>query len=117
MPFDNTNFVEVSEEIVVLDKMAEILATPERWCQKDLVKTLDGVIATQFCIIGAMHAAVHDTKHVETLHKQEWTVVSKKICGFMQPKGFESVPQFNDAKTTTHQDVLNLIARTRASFL
>ena len=120
MPFDSTNYVEThAEEIVILDKMAEILATPDKWCQRALllIDKSSGE-AAQFCTLGALHCATHGTTDPKVLWKQEWTdAAAHNIYSRMfQILGERSPGAFNDAETTTHQDILDLIAKTRESF-
>lgn len=102
MPFDSLPTKHPrADELAILDRMAEILATPDRWCQRSLVTT-DG----SFCLIGAARVAVAD---VGFLHDPMGIFVAlMRFTGGMLPA------TFND--THTHTEVLDLIARARRTF-
>lgn len=119
MPFDNTSFVESpvkhAEEIAILDRMAEILATPERWCKGCKGYRDAAGNYTSFCLIGALHVA---HLGVDALSEEDpWDGTTNEIfAALLRATGGVIPARYNDCLTTTHPDVLDLIARTKASF-
>lgn len=113
MPFDSKDFVAAPvrhpEEIAILDKMAELLAAPERWCQGDFTSK-DG---KSLCVIGAVHVAgeykAGSLISVKTPAYRAYVRLAREL-------GRRSLPDFNDDPKTTHTDILALIARARSSF-
>ena len=63
-----------------------------------------------YCLVGALDAATDDTSSGNGNVTGSWTkaitAVSKQL-----PAGYVTIPQFNDATTTTEEDVLNLLRR------
>ena len=115
MPFDSAGFAETkvahSAEIAVLDKMAEILASPKHWCKGDFrqeKRTWDGVKYRSYCLIGALSRAFDV---VLPQGSQDDAVYALR-----QAADNMYLSEYNDAPATTHADVLALIAKARASF-
>lgn len=108
MPFDNTTGF-VRDEIVLLGKMAEILATPEKWCQGDYINCDTRAV----CLVGALNVASGRLAHsvVPMGTRAFGLLIQMGNLG-----GWGTAHAFNDAPGTTHADVLDLIARTRRSF-
>lgn len=103
MPFDSLPTEHPhADELAILDRMAELLATPDRWCQGSLATT-DGRI----CLAGAVWAVRHKSSH---------GVCNQVIVRLTQVSGPRYLTEFNDARERTHADILDLIARTRRTF-
>lgn len=116
MPFDSTNFVETSphvEEIAILDKMAEILATPERWCKRHMFRKYACGQVISVCVVGALRFSVGGEEALENWVK---TPEARSVWDRLNEVGGNEIAAINDASGTTHQDILDLIAKTRASF-
>lgn len=98
------------EEIAILDKMAELLATPERWCQGVSSEHRYGGWA--HCVLGALRFV--DDKYVwglDVLSLTGLAVSSRLRIGTQIP-----IDSWNDAPERTHADILALIAGARRSF-
>lgn len=102
MPRDTTQLLEapICPEIEVLDRMRDLMATPEQWCQ--------GVENTgnAYCLIGAMVAAAPAFADYQP------------VCNAMHKelKSFWALHAWNDAPERTHADILDLLTRTRRRF-
>lgn len=116
MPFDDPTLrvdlpVKHQAEIAIIDKVIEVIATPQAWCK--------GTSEThgRHCIIGAI-----DVVRVELAREsgsdQFWPLhlVNSRVQELCQLAGFYHVPAFNDARKTKHKDVMAFLARVRASF-
>jgi hypothetical protein len=127
MPLDNATYKETTltphyREVAILDKMADLLDTPDHWC-KDTLRDGDSL-----CLLGALNVADHgDHQHLLTLDGRGLAfeqAVALNVLGRMNstldnrnPRHYWlEVANFNNAHTTTHADVVDLIARTLASF-
>jgi hypothetical protein len=112
MPFDSAGFAKQDQvipetpyscpEIEILDGMAELLATPDKWCQGDYQ------IGDGYCLLGAFRAAVKGDYNTST---------SYVLNHLVWYSGGDHISRFNDDPATTHTDILNLISKTRASFV
>lgn len=110
MPFDSKDFVAAPvrhpEEIAILDKMAELLATPERW--------LKGALACgdRVCLAGAGRKVLTGSPW----KSPERTSVSLGVSNALRYAAGGFIGSFNDDPHTTHADILALIARAPQSF-
>ncbi len=98
--------------VQIVDRMAELLATPEKWTQGVYACNPDGdevavqsKSACQFCLAGALEKSRLDL------------LADQTVTYFVQATIFDliatSMAQFNDASTTTHADILGLVAHVR----
>jgi hypothetical protein len=128
MPLDTSNFKETtvdsrSAEVVILDKITEVLAKPSKWCKHALSQ------GDNFCLIGALNVADHghwdhvvrnDGRTLDFSQPAAKNVLKQLNYALGQSSAQLSrvhVANFNNDAATTHADVLDLIARTRASFV
>jgi hypothetical protein len=98
MPFDGRAFIR-QEALVKIDAVIALLAAEERWCKGSLVNNRH-----QRCLLGAMIAAGADE-----LLKPLVLEAVREITG----SGFRTIQSFNDARATTHADVLAALYRAR----
>lgn len=114
------------EEIAILDKMADLLATPERWCQESLYD----YDRKACCAVGALGQAgagdhwalrrladIDDGSFDGSLSisaplRHVWAVLNYDQEVLIQ----HGLMCWNDAPERTHADILDLIARARRSF-
>lgn len=125
MPFDNpAQRVEIPlyvEEIAILDRMEELLATPGRWCKNKFERRrLFGFRAPAHCLMGALNIQDHGSAGRHTT-LPDGTVDFKNPAAWrvglrIQDLTGGDAPGFNNDPATTHADILRLIARTRKSF-
>jgi hypothetical protein len=107
MPFDGTT--RHAAEIAIVDRMADILATPQDWHQGDF-KSEDG---WSLCLIGSIHKATGiRVGSIMSLSGPDYRIY-QKICELLHPL---SVPGWNDAPERVHADILHLLARVRRHF-
>jgi hypothetical protein len=119
MPFDDPGRrveikVPLCEEIRILDQMAKYLKTPSRWCKETLrQKARNGRIGSR-CVVGALRWA--------TDRGEEGLIPAGAPGRFVyyalsaETGEGRSPSAFNDDPSTTHADVLDLIARARKRF-
>lgn len=100
MPRDTTQLLEapVCPEIEVLDRMRELLATPEQWCQGQ------ANIGSAYCLAGALA--------IVAPYAAEFIPVANAI----RQTSRRCLVAFNDAPERTHADILDLLTRTRRRF-
>lgn len=99
MPLDGSSFVH-DDALGRIDRVIDLLATEDRWC-KGIAETPGG----RRCIIGAIRAAeAHLVLEPLVLH------AIREVSG----RRYWRIESFNDAKTTTHAQVLAVLQRTRA---
>lgn len=119
MPLDNIPAApRYAEEIAILDRMRELLATPEGWCQGFLQKR------GAMCLYGVINTISHGHSDWEFVAKDRvltrmpfspvLAAVETKLKSFVS--GGDLVT-FNNAPTTTHPDILALIDKARAEFV
>ena len=104
MPFDNTTtFVETAPhqfaaEIAIVTEMQRLLATPDKWCQRQAIGANGSM-----CLTGAMHRACDGRlgRGLAVIRKIEAVAGLRPVV-------------YND--THTHADVLDLLARVKALF-
>lgn len=119
MPFDDPHRqIEIEtpnkEEIAILDKMAELLATPDRWCKGAASKTgPKGEVL--LCIYAALNVAATGSPCILVPRTAAALRVEISLCDAL-PRHYPRPLAFNDAPTTTHTDILALITRARRSF-
>jgi hypothetical protein len=122
MPFDALPTKHV-REIAILDDMEQLLANPRHWTKNALRRTrFFGIAPPSRCILGALFEAdglvngkLSDAGGAVVLQinrmlaakpmKDRYGIVRHNMVGF------------NNASTTTHEDILHLITLTKDSFL
>lgn len=109
MPLDATTYLApaVSEEAAIVRRMMELLATPDRWCQRGLR------IGKAMCLMGALRSA-------SSLDDDDWETISPHQDIFVAMTyecGSQGVPAlFNDAPGRTHAEILAMLARVLRRF-
>jgi hypothetical protein len=123
MPFDSLPTEHPrADELAFLDRMAEMLATPDRWCQGVLHKRrFWGFRSDKHCIHGALNVAEHGNYRYDALYDGGVASFRSRAafnvnCALeaLTPTG--NLIEFNNDLRTTHADILNLIALARQSF-
>jgi hypothetical protein len=125
MPFDNTT-VEIANkaEIAILDEMARLLARPEDWTKNRLQEVTEGGISR--CLYGALFQAEHGTSSPTKnrgfgrvgLFATEAGLAVESAMNSLVPesRGAFPIADYNNHSTTTHNDILTLIARAKDTF-
>ena len=98
MPFDGVG-LGLDERVGKIDKVIELLATPDRWC-KGTLKTHDG----RRCIRGAIMAV----DGVGTLQPVVLRAINE-VTG----RHYRRIESFNDHPDTDHVQVVEILARAR----
>lgn len=101
----------------VLNKLEKLLSDPERWCKGVLAldstgKLIDprGDDACKFCMSGAVTAACGTNRRFRGLVMTRlYTAAVDYATQQQQDRVVWSIPSFNDAETTTHDDVMKVI--------
>lgn len=105
----------------VLGEMIALFENPDRWCKHhDLLfegreaipvpKIMAYLVAeekAQFCLRGAAQAFCPNKEDVTTLH-EVGRVISNVLT---HDRGVCSITYFNDAKSTTHEDVMLVLKK------
>lgn len=118
----------------LLKKAKEVVKNPHHWVQDDYAVNAKGdrvdvgnETACRFCMMGAFRKAVFGTdtetrssaafnsgggnpaSHLTSVEiraaRSAWEFVEKQ---FVKPKGFNSIVSFNDARETSHEDVIGV---------
>lgn len=98
MPFDGVG-LGLDERVGKIDKVIDLLATPDRWC-KGTLKTHDG----RRCIRGAIMAV----DGVGTLQPVVLRAINE-VTG----RHYRRIESFNDHPDTDHTQVVEVLARAR----
>jgi len=98
MPFDGVG-LGLDERVGKIDKVIELLATPDRWC-KGTLKTHDG----RRCIRGAIMAV----DGVGTLQPVVLRAINE-VTG----RHYRRIESFNDHPDTDHSQVAEVLSRAR----
>ena len=98
MPFDGVGFVS-DESLQKIDAVLDLLATPDKWC-KGALRSHDG----RYCIRGAVRS-------VDAADVLEPTILQS--IGEVAGKRFRRIESFNDHPSTSHEQVLAVLSRTR----
>jgi hypothetical protein len=101
MPFDGREEQGRFEAFEKIDRVIDLLATPDRWCKGALL-TRDG----RRCIVGAMQAA----NAVAVLRRPVLQAI-REVTG----ASYRSIEFFNDSPATTHAMVLTVLSRARTA--
>ena len=103
MPFDGVAFAFSDDRLNKMDKVIELLATPEKWC-KAALRTPDG----RYCIRGAIMA-------VDGLGTLQSIVLQaiNELTGVQ----YRRIESFNDYPHTEHAQVLEILARARLNLV
>jgi hypothetical protein len=96
MPFDGRN-VPLTDALIKLDAVAELLREEKRWCKGALINRRG-----QMCLLGAMYRTGSDA-----LLSQCLVLAAQDLTGVP----YARIESFNDAPDTTHQAVLELLRR------
>ena len=104
-----TEFTPPRDAVEALDRMAELLATPEKW-HRGANRNRSG---TKCCLEGALNMALtgsFDQSDTSDLGLKVRLVLRAGV----PPIFFDQLHKYNDSPVTTHADILALIARARA---
>jgi len=101
MPFDGVDFV-ANESVDKLDAVSDLLGMPDRWC-KGALRSHDG----RYCIRGAIRA-VNGADLLEPAILQ--------AIGQVAGRRFRRIEAFNDHPNTSHDQVVEVLARARRNF-
>ncbi len=125
MPFDDTSAradIAGLAELRILDEMARLLATPEGWCKGSLSREGPNG-AMSYCLYGALFQADHGNpyayrNHTEMIHAAGQRV-ERVLIGLVPAADTApfAICAFNNADTTTHADILALLARAKEKVL
>ena len=108
MPLDDTGFRDRFEPLDKIDRVIDLLATEERWCQGQLV-TADG----RRCIFGAIRA-VDGTQALTRPISVAIRQVTGRRFGWIDS---HNIPRFNDDQATTHALVMTVLLRARENII
>ena len=108
MPLDDTGFRDRYEPLDKIDRVIDLLATEERWCQGHLV-TADG----RRCILGAIRA-VDGTRVLTRPVSSAIRQVTGRRFGCI---GSHIIPRFNDDRGTTHALVMTVLLQARENII
>src|SRR6476620_565662 len=100
MPFDGVGFIG-NESVRKMDEVIDLLGTPDKWC-KGALRSHDG----RYCIRGAVRS-------VDAADVLEPTILQS--IGEVAGKRFRRIESFNDHPNTSHEQVIALLSRTRAT--
>jgi len=123
MPLDGT---PTKTEIDILNEMKVTLSSPKSWCKHKLstYKTRFFFTTTQYCLLGALNLADHGSSYwgmgqkEQSLETIAASNVHKALCqAIPNPSVFDTVACFNNAKSTTHKDILDLLDKVRNEFV
>lgn len=108
MPLDDTGFRDRFDPLDKIDRVIELLATKERWCQGAFVMP-DG----RRCLIGAIRAV--DGTPVLT---RPISIAIRQVTGrrFAWIDSY-NIPRFNDNPATTHALVLRVLFQARENII
>jgi hypothetical protein len=100
VPFDGKEYIARIDAVEKIDQVIDLLSLPDRWCKGELYRRG----ADQRCIVGAIHAvdavAMLRGPVLQAIHE---------IAG----KNYQHIETFNDARSTTHALVLQVLLRAR----
>jgi len=102
MPFDGKEYITRIDAVQKIDQVIELLSSPDRWCKGALYRPSGG----QRCILGAIQAVdAVAMLRVPVLH------AIHQITG----KNYQHIETFNDARSTTHPLVMQVLLRARGN--
>lgn len=108
MPFDGSR---ESPEVQILDKMRELLATPDKWCKGTLQK------GEALCLAGALHIAEGKMPG----HYGPFSDIGQRVLFTLSlvahTPNIGIAIGFNDLASTAHADVLALLDRAREELI
>jgi len=99
MPFDGTEYQGRDDVIRKLDQVIQLLSSSDRWCKGALYR-----LNKQRCILGALQAVGAASE----LRRP----VLEAICQ-VTGRRYRHIETFNDARSTTHPLVMQVLYRTR----
>lgn len=103
MPFDGKGMEIQLDTLDKLDRVIDLLDTPEKWC-KGVLKSSDG----RLCILGAVLEA-----HADKVLKAPLLAAIEQVTGRAYPR----IETFNDHRATTHAMVLRVLRQARRNIL
>lgn len=109
MPFDGSKFEkpEVVDEVgQIILKARDLLSDPKRWCRDEYIAQGERI---SYCIVGALKTASGQLNIFASCNPL--AEAARDRVGRILPKSFVHVHEFNDAPTTTHAMVLDLLDR------
>lgn len=111
-----------NEELAtVLEQVKELIGTAETWCQYAPARDAESreveslsPEARQWCLIGATHRILGGSfKHMDEVIDKLRQELRRSPTDSQQLR--HSLAYYNDASTTTHQDILEILDRTIAA--
>jgi hypothetical protein len=112
MPFDNIPATpRYADEIAILDRMRDLLASPDRWCRGTPYTRVNREKPESVCILGAL-GIVEIGCAVGWGQTDAGITVQRMLERFV---GGIALGSYND--THSHADILALIDKARAEFI
>jgi hypothetical protein len=109
--------MEPTNPVEFIEKMQEILASPDNWCQGPEAMDIDGndVRATddnavRFCLLGSRNRASKLDPWAD-LRYQAWDIVNEVA---REDYNFDDAVAFNEEPGRTHAEVVQFLAKARA---
>lgn len=106
MPLDGAGYDYGSEAVRVVDGMRRILDTPAGWCKHALTGHHGA-----HCLLGAMNIVQSGTEAGTNGQNLD---TYKAMNAVAQCRGFYDFVELNNARTTTHADIINFLTEVRA---
>jgi hypothetical protein len=117
MPFYNTDrHPERTPERVIVDEMTRLLAHRKHWTKNALRRQrFLGLAKPSYCILGALEVADHpngDIVHSPLTRPgvNVFNAINSVVATIYASRNMDMV-DFNNAPTTNHADILNVLAR------
>ena len=100
----------------VLIRAAKLISIKENWIQGSSFRTKNGDPYGSYCSLGALYRAAHEELGVPMQIGGKNRVVERAYINSLrmlrQRRGKEGIAAFNDAPSTTYDDVKNLFCKT-----
>ncbi len=103
MPFDGKGMEIQLDTLDKLDRVINLLDTPEKWC-KGVLKSSDG----RLCMLGAVLEA-----HADKALKVPLLAAIEQVTGHTYPR----IETFNDHRATTHALVMRVLRQARRNII
>ena len=98
---------------LALQEARNRIASPNNWCKVHLqIVMADGVVL--YCALGALYSAAEQVARRMGLDAAEGmssAKYSERVLADALPDGCGTIREYNDARTTTHADMLALFDR------
>ena len=106
--------LHLSRCVALLEASRQRLKSESAWTKGTLARDIDGKgtrstspVAVSFCLEGTLERAGHDLK----LSDRYIATCRRLLFRLVRSRKFKSIADFNDAATTTHDDVLSVLTR------